>query len=71
METILWAKKNDKKFRHFFDYQKMKEINGGKQMKDVWLSLLEQMLEKNTWKYPKIGEGCKGCERILKYLMKR
>lgn len=41
METILWAKKNDKKFRHFFDYQKMKEINGGKQMKDVWLSLLE------------------------------
>ena len=25
-ETILWAKKNDKKSRHFFNYQKMKEI---------------------------------------------
>ena len=24
-ETILWAKKNDKKSRHFFNYQKMKE----------------------------------------------
>ena len=35
-ETILWARKNDKKSRHFFNYQKMKEMNGGKQMKDVW-----------------------------------
>ena len=24
-ETILWARKNDKKSRHFFNYQKMKE----------------------------------------------
>ena len=30
-ETILWARKNDKKSRHFFNYQKMKEMNDGKQ----------------------------------------
>ena len=29
-ETILWARKNGKKSRHFFNYQKMKEMNGGK-----------------------------------------
>lgn len=34
-ETILWAKK-DKKSKHYFDYKLMKEINGGKQMRDVW-----------------------------------
>lgn len=34
-ETILWAKKDEKKSRHFFNYQKMKEENGGRQMKDV------------------------------------
>ena len=45
-ETILWAKKNDKKSRHFFDYQKMKEMNGGKQMKDVWTGALTKPSEK-------------------------
>ena len=39
-ETILWARKNDKKSRHFFNYQKMKEMNDGKQMKDVWTGSL-------------------------------
>jgi site-specific DNA-methyltransferase (adenine-specific) len=34
-ETIIWSKKNSKS-KHFFDYTLMKEINGGKQMKDVW-----------------------------------
>lgn len=29
-ETILWARRNDKKSRHFFNYQKMKEMNDGK-----------------------------------------
>ena len=36
-ETILWAKKNASA-KHFFNYALMKEINGGKQMKDVWSS---------------------------------
>jgi site-specific DNA-methyltransferase (adenine-specific) len=35
-ETILWAKKNNKKSKHTFNYLKMKEINLNKQMKDVW-----------------------------------
>ncbi|QVK20837.1 site-specific DNA-methyltransferase [Mycoplasmatota bacterium] len=34
-ETILWAKKS-KKAKHYFNYDLMKKLNGGKQMKDVW-----------------------------------
>ena len=51
-ETILWAQKNDKKSRHFFDYQKMKEMNGGKQMKDVWTGSLTRPSEKTEGKHP-------------------
>ncbi len=38
-ETVIWARKQltpKKKGKHYFDYQLMKNINGGKQMKDVW-----------------------------------
>lgn len=35
-ETIIWAKKNLKKSKHYFDYKLMKELNNDKQMKDVW-----------------------------------
>ena len=31
-ETILWARKNDKKARHYYNYPLMKELNNGKQM---------------------------------------
>ncbi len=34
-ETILWAKKCNAK-KYFFNYRLMKEINKGKQMKDIW-----------------------------------
>ena len=51
-ETILWARKNDKKSRHFFDYHKMKEMNGGKQMKDVWTGALTKPSEKTEGKHP-------------------
>ena len=34
-ETVIWASKNQKS-KHIFNYDLMKEINGGKQMKDVW-----------------------------------
>lgn len=51
-ETILWAQKNDKKARHFFDYQTMKEMNGGKQMKDVWTGSLTKPSEKKEGKHP-------------------
>ncbi len=51
-ETILWAKKNEKKSRHFFNYQLMKELNNGKQMKDVWTGSLTKKSEKNEGKHP-------------------
>ena len=51
-ETILWARKNDKKSRHFFNYQKMKEMNGGKQMKDVWTGSVTKPSEKVEGKHP-------------------
>ncbi len=51
-ETILWAKKNDKKARHLFNYQVMKDMNGGKQMKDVWTGSLTKASEKREGKHP-------------------
>lgn len=54
-ETVLWARKQltpNKKGRHFFNYPLMKEINGGKQMKDVWLLPLPSKKEKLFGKHP-------------------
>lgn len=34
-EFIIWARKHAKK-PHYFNYELMKKINGGKQMSDVW-----------------------------------
>ena len=51
-ETILWAQKNDKHSRHYFNYQLMKELNGGKQMKDVWTGTLTPKSEKTYGKHP-------------------
>ena len=51
-ETILWAKKNIKKAKHKFNYQLMRELNGGKQAKDVWESSLTKPSEKKCGKHP-------------------
>ncbi|OQC12964.1 MAG: Modification methylase DpnIIB [Firmicutes bacterium ADurb.Bin080] len=53
-ETILWARKinGGKKGKHYFDYTLMKEINDGKQMKDVWLVNLPRKNEKVYGKHP-------------------
>lgn len=51
-ETILWAQKSDKKAKHFFNYQLMKEKNNGKQMKDVWTGALTPPKEKIQGKHP-------------------
>ena len=51
-ETILWAKKNSRNSRHFFNYQEMKEMNGDKQMKDVWTGSLTKPSEKTEGKHP-------------------
>lgn len=51
-ETILWAKKDIKKAKHKFNYDMMKELNGGKQMKDVWETSLTKPSEKKCGKHP-------------------
>ena len=50
-ETILWAKKNANA-KHFFNYELMKELNDGKQMKDVWQGALTPQREKIFGKHP-------------------
>ena len=49
-ETIIWAAKNKKKY--YFNYNLMKEINEGKQMKDVWSGPLTPKKEKLYGKHP-------------------
>lgn len=51
-ETILWAKKDYNKNKYFFNYNKMKEMNNGKQMKDVWLGSTTKKSEKIYGKHP-------------------
>lgn len=50
-ETILWIRKG-KKSKHFFNYDLMKEVNGGKQMKDVWIMGRPKKSEKKYGKHP-------------------
>lgn len=51
-ETVLWAKKNAKESKHCFNYDLMKEINGGKQMKDVWSGPVTNPGEKKMGRHP-------------------
>ena len=50
-ETVIWAAKNAKA-KHFFDYQLMKKIGGGKQMKTVWRIAAPRNEEKQFGKHP-------------------
>lgn len=50
-ETILWAAKSEKS-KHVFNYQLMKEQNGGKQMKTVWKIGTPGKVEKSCGKHP-------------------
>ncbi|NMA50492.1 MAG: site-specific DNA-methyltransferase [Mollicutes bacterium] len=51
-ETILWARKDLKEAKHKFNYDLMKELNGGKQAKDVWETSLTKASEKKCGKHP-------------------
>ena len=51
-ETILWAKKDIKTSKYKFNYSLMRELNGGKQMKDVWETSLTKPSEKKCGKHP-------------------
>lgn len=50
-ETLLWAAKSATS-RHFFNYQSMKNLNGGKQMKSVWRIKPPSASEKLFGKHP-------------------
>lgn len=50
-EIILWAAKN-KKSKHYFNYELMKELNNGKQMRNVWEISAPSPSEKNFGKHP-------------------
>ncbi|MQS89574.1 DNA-methyltransferase [Companilactobacillus mishanensis] len=49
-ETILWAKKKDGK--QIFNYDRMREINDHKQMKDVWTTATINKSEKRFGNHP-------------------
>lgn len=50
-EYILWARK-DAKISHYYNYELMKEINGGTQMRDVWNLPAIAKWEKSCGKHP-------------------
>ena len=50
-EYILWARK-DRKILHYYNYELMKEINGGTQMRDVWNLPAIAKWEKSCGKHP-------------------
>ena len=50
-ETLLWARINEKA-KHKYNYELMKEENGGKQMKDVWTFTAPKKSEKSEGKHP-------------------
>lgn len=50
-EFILWARKN-KKVSHYYNYELMKNINGGTQMRDLWSLPAIAKWEKSCGKHP-------------------
>jgi len=62
-ETVLWAAKNQRS-RHTFNYELMKQIGNGKQMRNVWEISPPQPKEKIHGKHP-TQKPLKLLERIL------
>ena len=50
-EQIIWTRKNEK-VPHYFNYDLMKQLNGNKQMKDVWTLPAIVPWEKSCGKHP-------------------
>jgi site-specific DNA-methyltransferase (adenine-specific) len=50
-ETIIWAAR-DHDAKYTFNYEKMKEMNGGKQMKNLWKIMSPRKDEKKHGKHP-------------------
>jgi site-specific DNA-methyltransferase (adenine-specific) len=62
-ETILWAAKNEKS-KHCFNYDEMRKMNSGKQMKSVWSMTAPNGDEKEFGKHP-TQKPIKLLERII------
>ena len=62
-ETIIWAAKTEKS-KHFFNYDRMRQINNGKQMKSVWTMTAPNGDEKGFGKHP-TQKPVKLLERII------
>ncbi|MCX8093784.1 MAG: site-specific DNA-methyltransferase [Candidatus Goldbacteria bacterium] len=62
-ETIIWAAKNEKS-KHYFNYDYIKKINNGKQMKTVWQISAPNGNEKEFGKHP-TQKPIKLLERII------
>ncbi|HHS49332.1 MAG TPA: site-specific DNA-methyltransferase [Desulfurella acetivorans] len=62
-ETIIWATKN-KNSKHYFNYEEMKKLNSGKQMKSVWTIPAPDKDEKKFGKHP-TQKPLKLLERII------
>ncbi|MEA2015315.1 MAG: DNA methyltransferase [Actinomycetota bacterium] len=52
-EIILWAAKSDKS-KHYFDYQRMKQMNKNKQMRNIWD--IEETDPENLWEISSPGK---------------
>ena len=50
-EFVIWARKHEKK-QHYFNYELMRHLNGGKQMTDVWRLPAIARWEKSCGKHP-------------------
>lgn len=50
-ELVIWARKHEKK-THKFNYETMKQLNGGSQMTDVWRIPAVGLWEKQQGKHP-------------------
>ncbi len=50
-EFIIWARKSEKQL-HFYNYELMEKLNGGKQMTDVWRLPAVAPWEKSCGKHP-------------------
>lgn len=50
-EFVLWARK-EKKVSHYYNYELMKQLNGGTQMRDVWNLPAIAQWEKSCGKHP-------------------
>lgn len=62
-ETIIWAAKNEKS-KHTFNYEEIRRINNGKQMKTVWTIPAPNGNEKEFGKHP-TQKPVKLLERII------